>query len=342
MDVRYTAEQLALRDSAKQVVDRLGPRAVGELDDAERTGKLDAAIEATGWRELRSADDSGAPWASAVEVCLVAEQLARGLADAAFLGPSLAVELRRLAGAPETTTRETVALTPDLSGLAAPGSVSVAIDARGSTAALGYADGALWVADLDNSASASAEGAIDGATETVAVDLTRPSMPFTPRSAERIAALSQDDLTRWSALALAMTTADLVGTMQGALDLSTVYAADRKQYGAPIGSFQAVAHLLAEALVHLEGSRTTLLHAAWSVDALEPTDALAAASAAKAYASRAAREVCEIAIQVHGGIGNTWECLAHVHLRRSLLATDILGGVGPNLDRVLAHARIGA
>jgi hypothetical protein len=328
MDVRYTAEQHALRDSAKQMVSRLGPSAVGELDDIERSTKLDAAIDGTGWRELRNSDGSGAPWATAVEACLVAEELARGLADAPFLGPTLAAELRRLAGAPEASGRETVSLTPDLSGLAAPASAAVAIDAGGSTSALAFAEGALWVVGLDG--------------PSVAVDLTRPSVALPPHPGDRIAALSIDDLTRWSALALALTAADLVGTMQGALDLSTAYAADRKQYGAPIGSFQAVAHMLAEALVHLEGSRTALLHAGWSVDALDPADALAAAAAAKAYASRAAREVCEIAIQVHGGIGNTWECLAHVHLRRSLLATDVLGGVGPNLDRVLAHAQIGA
>ena len=62
---------------------------------------------------------------------------------------------------------------------------------------------------------------------------------------------------------------------------------------------------------------------------------------AKAYCARAARTVCETAIQVHGGIGNTWECLAHVHLRRALLSGDVLGGVGPSLDRVLAHHGIG-
>ena len=70
-------------------------------------------------------------------------------------------------------------------------------------------------------------------------------------------------------------------------------------------------------------------------------DALAAASAAKAYCARAARAVCETAIQVHGGIGNTWECLAHVYLRRALLSTDVLGGVGPSLARVLAARGIG-
>ena len=100
-------------------------------------------------------------------------------------------------------------------------------------------------------------------------------------------------------------------------------------------------HLLADALVATEGSRSVTLHAAWAVDALPPGEALVAASVAKAYCARAARTVCETAIQVHGGIGNTWECLAHVHLRRALLATDVLGGVGPNLARVLDHHGLG-
>ena len=129
--------------------------------------------------------------------------------------------------------------------------------------------------------------------------------------------------------------------MRGALDLATGYAAERKQYGRAVGSFQAVQHLLADALVAMEGARSTTLHAAWAVDALPPADALAAAALAKAWCARAARSVCETSIQVHGGIGNTWECLAHVHLRRALLSIDVLGGIGPNLDRVLAHHGIG-
>ena len=130
--------------------------------------------------------------------------------------------------------------------------------------------------------------------------------------------------------------------MCGAMQLSTDYATQRRQYGAPIGSFQAVQHMLADAFVVMEGSRSVALHAAWAVDALPTGDAVAAASVAKAYCSRAARDVCETAIQVHGGIGNTWECLAHVFLRRALLSSDILGGAGRSLDRVLAHHGIRA
>ncbi|XVQ07634.1 acyl-CoA dehydrogenase family protein [Spirillospora sp. CA-255316] len=329
MDIRYSAEQRVLRDSAARVADRFGLRAVGQLEDTARVAKLDAAVAESGWRELRTADDTGAPWASGVEVAIVAEALARGLADVPFLGPTLAAELRRLAGAPEAGARETVALRADLSDLAASGEDAVAIDVIGAGSALVLgAGGALWSVPLSGAPTR--------------VDLTRPTMPVSTSSATPVGgSVTEEAVQRWTALALAVTTADLVGTMQGAIDLSVDYAKVRRQYGRPIGSFQALQHLLADAVVHLEGSRTASSHAAWAVDALEPAEAVAATASAKAYASRAAMAVHEIAIQVHGGIGNTWECLAHVFLRRALLASDVAGGVGPNLSRVLGHAGLG-
>jgi Acyl-CoA dehydrogenase, C-terminal domain len=340
MDVRLSAEQFALRDAAAQVVDRLGPATVAGLDDAERTAKLDAAVSASGWRELRTPVDGGVPLTSVVEVAIVAEELGRGLADAAYLGPTLAAELRRRAGAPDTGAPETVALRHDLSAptCAVDGELptgAVAIDARGATSALvllpdgsGYALGAV---------------ALDG--NAAGLDLTRPSVTIPATEVAVLAGqantLSFDDLAFWDSLALAATCADLVGIMRGAVTLTTEYARQRAQYGATIGSFQAVQHLLADAHVAAEGSHSIALHAAWAVDALPAADALVAASAAKAYCARAARSVCETAIQVHGGIGNTWECLAHVYLRRALLSTDVLGGVGPNLERVLAAHGVG-
>ena len=336
MDVRLSAEQRALRDSVTQVVGRLAPQAVGQLDDRDRAAKLDAAVVESGWRELRSADDDGRPWASAVEVAIVAEELARGCADVAFLGPTLAVELRRLAGAPDATAPETVALRADLSALATVGDDGVAVDAEGATSAL------LLVPTDGGHALAAVP--LSGAN--VGVDLTRSTLPVATAGATSVAdqtrPVSDDDLARWTAFGLATATADLVGVMQGAADLTVEYAKQRQQYGKPIGSFQALQHLMADMVVHLEGARSTGLHAAWGVDALEPSDALGYAAAAKAYAARGARVVCETSIQVHGGIGNTWECMAHVFLRRAQLATDLLGGIGASLDRVLEHAGIAA
>jgi len=342
MDTRLSLEQVALRDAAATVVDRLGPTTVQQLDDRDRLAKLEAAVLGSGWLELRAGDDESKPWASAVEAAIIAEELGRGLADVAFARPTLAAELRRLSGAPAAASPETVGLLPDLSALAAsagdgaPSSV-VAFDGRGSEAVLLL--------------SPSDEGAVLVAAEPAApifdgVDLTRPSLSVAANSGLMAVGgqqrpLGDEELARWTALALALGCADLVGTMRGAVDLACDYARSRRQYGATIGSFQAVQHLLADAHVLTEGSRSVALHAAWAVDALAAGEAVVAASIAKAYCARAAQTVCETAIQVHGGIGNTWECLAHLYLRRSLQSSALAGGVGASLARVQAHYGIG-
>jgi alkylation response protein AidB-like acyl-CoA dehydrogenase len=331
MDVRLSPEQQVLRDTASQLVDRLAPRTVGDLDDEERSARLDAAVAGSDWRELRAPSGVGGPLASAIEAAIVAEELGRGLADTAFIGPTLATDLRRLADAPAVSGSETVAFAADLGALASAAGGAVAVDSAGATGALLVDAGAVGVVDL--------------AGQEVRVDLTRPSVALEPSASVTPAggrALGSEQLTRWTALGLALTCADLVGVMRGAITLACEHATSRRQYGVPIGSFQAVQHLLADALVATEGSRSAAIHAAWGVDALEPRDALAAAAVAKAYSARSALSVCETAIQVHGGIGNTWECLAHVYLRRALLSIDLFGGVGSNLTRVLEHAGIGA
>ncbi|MGD0311347.1 MAG: acyl-CoA dehydrogenase [Acidimicrobiales bacterium] len=340
MDVRLSPEQQALQDSAARLVDQLGPRAVGDLGDPERTAKLDAAVTGAGWRELRTATADGAPLASGVELGIVAEALGRGLAEVSFLGPALAGELRRLASAPASGETETVVLTPDLSSvarIAGGGTPSgVAVDVQGSERALLLVEeaGRLELAQVVLRSASSG------------VDLTRPSSAVGPtvvatpvHGATR--PISDEALVRWTALGLSVACADLVGTMEGAVALGTAYAAARHQFGVAIGSFQAVQHLLADAHVLAEGARSVTLHASWAVDELPAADALSAAAVAKAYCARAARQVCETVIQVHGGLGNTWECLAHVYLRRSLLAGDLLGDGEVSLTRVLHHRGIG-
>jgi hypothetical protein len=339
MDVRLSPEQEALRVSAAQVVARFGPKAVGQLDDLERKARLDAAVDASGWRELRGAAGPGTPLASGVEPAIIGEELGRGLADVSFLGPTLAADLRRIAGAPPAPSGETVGLDTDL-GLPVhagePGSAPmVAIDTLGCRSAL------FLVPDSDGYRLARVEL---GPTRS-GLDLTRPSVilrspspPAPVEGAQRL--VTPDDVTRWTALGLTLASADLTGVMRGAVELACEYARERTQFGAAIGSFQAVQHMLADAFAVMEGARSITLHAAWAVDALPAPDALAAAAAAKAYSARAARTVCETVIQVHGGIGNTWECLAHVFLRRALLSGDICGDASVNLGRVLRHHAI--
>jgi hypothetical protein len=288
MDVRLTAEQQQLRDAAAKLSDDLGPGSVHDLADDGRISKLDKQIQQTGWRSLRSDGASG------VEVAIVAEEFGRGLVDAPFLGPVLADDLARQIG--DDGSGSTFAVNGH------------AIDARGYRRALSL-DGITV-------------SAVDVGDARDAVDLTRAAADVSGTPTV-VGDLESGDAQRWLALALATTSADLVGTARGAHTLACDYAKIREQYGKSIGSYQAVAHLLAESLALIEGSVSILRHAAWAVDELDPTEAIRAGRFAKVYCARAARTVCETAIQVHGGIGNTWECLAHVYLRRALTSTQL-------------------
>ena len=288
MDVRLTTEQRQLRDAAAKLADDLGPGSVQDLSDEGRIARLEKAVDATGWRSLRSDGASG------VEVAIVAEEFGRGLVDVPFLGPALADELHRHVG-----------------GAAEPATLGVdgqAVDARGFGCALTLSGTRV---------SAAGVGPV-----RACADLTR-TMAELSGSSTPVGDLTRQDCERFHALAVVATTADILGTARGAHALACEYAKIREQYGKPIGTYQAVAHMLAEGLALIEGSISVLRHAAWAVDELDAAEASRAAAIAKVYCARAAQTVCETAIQVHGGIGNTWECLAHVYLRRALVSSEL-------------------
>ncbi len=332
MDARLSPEQTELSDAAERMVADLGVRSVGDLDDGARRRRLEAALAQAGWRTLR-AGSAEAPLASGVEAALVVRSFARASADVALLGPLLAHDLMRRAGGGDETDRA-VAMDASLESLASPGDGGVVVDAAGCATAVAL-DGML-VTEVEVPASA---GALDAAGSAGGVDLTRRvASAESPAVRGSFGAVSPEQLLGWEALGVALTAADLLGAMEGVFWLTVDYARQRRQFGVEIGSFQAVQHLLAEAGSLIEGACSAVLHAAWAADALAPGEARQAAAVAKAYASEAARTVCETAIQVHGGIGNTWECLAHVYLRRCLVSTEWFGGEGPNLA-LLAQRR---
>jgi alkylation response protein AidB-like acyl-CoA dehydrogenase len=287
---------------------------------------LAAAVRDAGWLELR--DDAGdrAPLAGGVETAIIADALGGAAADTAFVGPLLAGDLARRAGvAPSAGVA--VGFSPALAG---PAVVAGATTTE-AILAVDSDDGndSAYVLVPDGSEYRLAQVRVDGGRG--GSDLTR-SLRAVPAGAtvdvvagQGQCAFSRDDLTGWTALGLALTSADLVGVMRGVLDVTVAYAADRRQYGVPIGSFQAVQHLLADARCLMEGSLSVSLYASWAGDNLPAGEACAAGRVAKAYCARAARTVCETAVQVHGGIGNTWECIVHVYLRRALLSAQLFG-----------------
>jgi hypothetical protein len=311
MDARLSAEQTELRDAAARLADDLGPHSVLDLSDADRVGRLEKAMAATGWRSLRSDGASG------VEIALVASELARGLVDVPFLGPVLADALLPLPG-----TTLAVPAHPAVPGHevaradASPGSspaghapgAPVAVDTRGMPAALMLDGTRLLTGPLDESA--------------VGIDLARHVAPVAGKLSPA-GQISAAAAVRWQALAIVVTAAEQLGAARGAHALACSYAQVRVQYGAPIGSYQAIAHPLAEGLALIEGAVSILRYAAWAVDELPPAEALRLAKIAKVYCQTSARTVCETAIQVHGGIGSTWECLAHLFLRRVLFDAEL-------------------
>jgi len=125
----------------------------------------------------------------------------------------------------------------------------------------------------------------------------------------------------WATAALC---AEMVGGTQKVLETSTEYAKTRHQFGKPIGIYQAVSHKLADMLVLSESGRSATYYAAWAVDADAPDRSLAA-SMAKAYVSDAYRKVAGDGIQVHGGIGFTWEHDMHLYFKRAKSSEVTLG-----------------
>jgi alkylation response protein AidB-like acyl-CoA dehydrogenase len=110
--------------------------------------------------------------------------------------------------------------------------------------------------------------------------------------------------------------AEMLGAARRCLDMAVAYAKVREQFGQPIGAFQAIRHKCAEMLLEVENAHAATYYAAWALDA-GADDAPVAASVAKAYVGDAARAVCGEAIQVHGGIGFTWEYDLHLYVKRA-------------------------
>jgi alkylation response protein AidB-like acyl-CoA dehydrogenase len=135
--------------------------------------------------------------------------------------------------------------------------------------------------------------------------------------------------------------AESTGVAQRALEMAVEYAKDRKQFGRPIGSYQAVSHRCAQMLLETENARSSVFGAAWAADA-EPEALPLAASMAKAYASDAGWRVPDASIQVHGGIGFTWEHDLHLFLKRGRANASILGDSQWHRERVAELVLAGA
>lgn len=326
MDFSLTDEQVLLRDTARRLLARECPPALlrAHLEDPAAADPL--------WKHLREFAALGA--GSAADLCIFLDATgyvaAPGpfFATAALFAPLLAtlgdplldgvlageatgtVALAGSDGAwvPNDGPVKTFVLEADrVDQVAVVGTHGVAIAAPAAleVRAVGTVDGSRRVFEVDTSA-------LDGA-------------PRRPLGGGALAALAD----RWH-VAIA---AETVGTARRILDLSVDYARQRHQFGVPIGSFQAIQHKCADMAVALERATAAVQYAAMTVDAGDP-DRTRACHVAKAAAGGAARRVLKDGIQIHGGIGYTWEHDLHLFLRRATASEYLLGPASWHHDRI--------
>jgi len=176
-------------------------------------------------------------------------------------------------------------------------------------------------------------------TPLATLDLTRSeaNVAFTEAPARLIAGPQESARVLEHALQVgaALLAVEQVGAAQHLLDLSVEYAKSRLQFGRPIGSFQAVKHRLANLLVDVEHARSTAYHAVWALSDGSDDPALAT-SIAQAVCSAALTHVAADTIQVHGGIGFTWEHRAHLYFKRAATDAALLGSPEQHRDRIAA------
>ncbi len=356
VDFELSDEQLALREAASSLLEGRAPlprvRKVTEQED-RLDHELWAAMAEQGWLAVERPESEGGLGLGMIEVVVLAEQLGQRLAPVPFLGTVLAQAALSLGAESGAVSKDD--LIGDVSvadwarrlaegeavgalAWSSPGRLD-ALSARTASAAnaeesnawtlsgrtgpvvyLPTADLVVVFADGTEGPALFAiatDGRARGAPEP-AMDLTRSVSRLELADAPAIRLGGKDAAERLLDRAATAICAEMLGAAGHVLDMTVQYAKDRVQFGRPIGSFQAIKHRCADMLVDLEGMRSSVYYAGWAVGAKDP-DAPIAASAAKIWCSDASSRLMSSALQVHGGIGFTWEHDMHLFLKRAQL-----------------------
>jgi hypothetical protein len=303
VDFSLTPDQTLLRDTGHKLLERECPAAL------VRAHIEDPSVYEQLWRHLSEYTALGA--GPAADLCLFLEQTGYAAAP----GPFLATTGYTALTGDETTTG-TVALLYD------PTHPFVLEADRVERIAVLLPGPQLAVIDAAD-ASAQFVATVDFSRRLFTLDL--PKLDAQP--------LAADVYARWRDRTYACAAAELVGTARRIFDMTLAYAKERKQFDVPIGSFQAIQHKLADMSLALERATAAVHYAAMTVDGDDP-DRARAGHVAKAAAGEAARRILKDGIQIHGGIGYTWEHDLHLFLRRATADEYLFGTTGWHLDRL--------
>jgi alkylation response protein AidB-like acyl-CoA dehydrogenase len=355
----FNDEQEAIKRAAR---DFLGARysleEVRRLATEDERGFTDeqwAELVGLGWPGIFVDEEHGGQGLGVVELVILQEELGYALAPSPFFSDVCAGLLLHAAGSDEQKRewlaplaagerRGTLALhdeDPDWSpmgelepdGSKLSGTKTLVPDAGAADfMVVGLPGPRAGIVDL---------GASDvTVTRTEGIDPTRPLYSVELDGADVDLLPGDEESLGWAYRAMSTAlAAESVGVAQRAMEMAVEYAKDRKQFGQPVGVFQAVSHRCAQMLLEVEGARSVTYYAAWAIDH-EPESAPLAASMAKAYASDAGSRVTGSALQVHGGIGFTWEHDLHWFLKRAQANAHALGDARWHRSRVAELAGV--
>jgi len=310
MDFDFTPDQNEIKRTARELLAKRSGWA--QVREHAEEGRYDDALwrelGELGWPGIAVADEHGGAGLGVVELVILCEELGFALGSVPLLGTATAAQVLAQAGSEAQKQRW-------LRGLAS-GELRGAL---GSRELLPDGPGADVAIVLEGDTAMLGPG---GAIEALAtIDPTRRyGRALDLTGFEEL----PGDVAAGVAQAAVATSAELVGVAQRALEMTVGYVKDRRQFGTPVGAFQAVSHKCAGMLLAAEGARSATYYAAWTADAA-PERLPEAAALAKAAASDAGRQVTADAIQAHGGIGFTWEADVHWLFKRAQLSAQHLG-----------------
>jgi len=368
LDVRLSEEQELLRASAREILTRECPMALvrAMIDDSRGLpDELWKKMAELGWMGLpfsRSHDGAGLGF---LDLVVLLEEMGRALVPGPFFSSvALAGAAVDLAGDESQKRallpplargerRAALALVEEPERWDADG---VRLEARRSAGGLRLGGAKRFVLDAPSADWLVVVTRLEGELALLAIDVRTPGVTQTPtalvdatRKAARVsfdgAAVPADGVLARGAESFAplldrakvALCAEMLGGAQRALELSIAYARTREQFGQPIGSFQAIQHRLADMLVAVEGARSATWYAAWAIERGEP-DAHLAACMAKAYVSEAYARIAGDAIQIHGGLGFTWEQDVQLYYKRAKLCERLFGDGTANRELVARAA----
>jgi alkylation response protein AidB-like acyl-CoA dehydrogenase len=308
MDFDLNEEQKEIKGVAHELLAARSP--FSKVREAAERAAYDPALwqelVELGWPGIAVSAENGGQGLGAVELSVLVEELGYACAATPYLSTAAAAVVIEATGTPEQRSKW-------LPGLAS-GEQTAGLGPRELVA---DANDAAVILLLDGDDATLIDRADADVEELVTIDPTRR---FATVSGEG-EPLSSGAADR-ARIAIA---SELIGVCQRALDMTLEFVKDRKQFGVPVGSFQAVAHRCAQMLLGTESIRSAAYFAAWAADA-DPDRLSEGAALAAAAAADNGREVTGSAIQAHGGIGFTWEADVHWLYKRAQLDAALLGG----------------